>query len=68
VISRNVDIGQTVAASFQTPTLFSIAEDLTRMQIDTNIDEADIGRIRVGQEVQFYRGRLPRHLLPGPGC
>jgi HlyD family secretion protein len=46
VISRNVDIGQTVAASFQTPTLFSIAQDLTQMQIDTNVDEADIGRIR----------------------
>jgi HlyD family secretion protein len=47
VISRNVDVGQTVAASFQTPTLFSIAQDLTRMQIDTNVDEADIGRIKV---------------------
>jgi HlyD family secretion protein len=47
VISRNVDVGQTVAASFQTPTLFSIAQDLTRMQIDTNVDEADIGRITV---------------------
>ncbi len=45
VISRSVDIGQTVAASFQTPTLFSIAQDLTRMQIDTNVDEADIGRV-----------------------
>jgi HlyD family secretion protein len=59
VISRNVDIGQTVAASFQTPTLFSIAEDLTRMQIDTNIDEADIGRIRVGQDVQFTVDAYP---------
>lgn len=53
VISRNVDVGQTVAASFQTPTLFTIAQDLTRMQINTSIDEADIGKIRVGQPVEF---------------
>ena len=53
VISRNVDVGQTVAASFQTPTLFNIAQDLTQMQIDTNVDEADIGKIVVGQPVQF---------------
>jgi len=59
VISRNVDIGQTVAASFQTPTLFSIAQDLTQMQIDTNVDEADIGRIRVGQAVQFNVDAYP---------
>lgn len=65
VISRNVDIGQTVAASFQTPTLFSIAQDLTRMQIDTNVDEADIGRIRVGQTVQFTVDAYPDVLFPG---
>lgn len=59
VISRNVDIGQTVAASFQTPTLFNIAQDLTRMQIDTNVDEADIGRILVGQPVQFFVDAYP---------
>jgi len=53
VISRNVDIGQTVAASFQTPTLFTIAQDLTKMQIDTNIAESDIGVVKVGQEVEF---------------
>ena len=53
VISRNVDVGQTVAASFQTPTLFNIAQDLSRMQIDTNVDEADIGRIRLSQAVEF---------------
>ncbi|MFA5515274.1 MAG: efflux RND transporter periplasmic adaptor subunit [Desulfuromonadales bacterium] len=53
VISRNIDVGQTVAASFQTPTLFTIAEDLTRMQIETNIDEADIGRVRVGLPAAF---------------
>lgn len=53
VVSRNVDVGQTVAASFQTPTLFTIAQDLTKMQIDTSVDEADIGRVKVGQEVEF---------------
>jgi HlyD family secretion protein len=65
VISRNVDVGQTVAASFQTPTLFSIAQDLTRMQIDTNVDEADIGRITVGQSVQFTVDAYPDSTFPG---
>jgi HlyD family secretion protein len=50
VISRQVDVGQTVAASLQTPTLFSIAKDLTQMQVEANIDEADIGRIKEGQK------------------
>jgi len=53
VISRNVDIGQTVAASFQTPTLFSIAKDLKKMQINTNVDEADIGRVEEGMVAEF---------------
>jgi HlyD family secretion protein len=53
VISRNVDRGQTVAASFSTPTLFTIANDLTKMQVQASIDEADIGKIKVGQEVTF---------------
>lgn len=53
VVSRNVDVGQTVAASFQTPTLFTIAQDLTKMQIDTNVAEADIGKVRQGQDVEF---------------
>lgn len=53
VISRDVNVGQTVAASFQTPTLFMIAEDLTKMQINTNVDEADISRVREGQDVEF---------------
>jgi HlyD family secretion protein len=53
VISRNVDRGQTVAASFNTPTLFTIANDLTKMQVQASIDEADIGKIKVGQEVTF---------------
>jgi HlyD family secretion protein len=46
-------VGQTVAASFQTPTLFTIAQDLTKMQIDTSVDEADIGKVKVGQGVEF---------------
>jgi HlyD family secretion protein len=53
VVSREVDLGQTVAASFQTPTLFKIARDLSRMQIDSNVAEADIGKVRVGQTVHF---------------
>ncbi len=61
VISRNVDVGQTVAASLQAPTLFTIAKDLTKMQVDTNVSEADVGRITVGQDATFtvdaYSGR-----------
>lgn len=53
VVARNVDLGQTVAASFQTPTLFQIARDLREMQIDTSVAEADIGSIRVGMPVRF---------------
>ena len=59
VISRNVDVGQTVAASFQTPTLFTIAQDLTKMQIDTSVDEADIGTVKTGQEVDFTVDAYP---------
>jgi HlyD family secretion protein len=53
VVSRSYDVGQTVAASFQAPTLFMIAQDLTKMQVLTNIDEADVGRIRDGQVASF---------------
>jgi HlyD family secretion protein len=53
VVSRSVDIGQTVAASFTTPTLFKIAQDLKRMQIDTSVAEADVGGVREGQAVSF---------------
>lgn len=53
VVSRNVDVGQTVAASFQTPTLFTIAQDLKRMQIDTTVAEADVGGVKVGQTAHF---------------
>jgi HlyD family secretion protein len=59
VVSINIDVGQTVAASFQTPTLFTIAQDLKKMQIDTNITEADIGRVVVGQEVEFTVDAYP---------
>jgi HlyD family secretion protein len=65
VISRNVDVGQTVAASFQTPTLFTIAQDLTKMQIDTNVDEADIGKVMVGQEVEFTVDAYADHVFKG---
>lgn len=53
VVSRDVDVGQTVAASFQTPTLFMVAQDLTKMQIEVNVSEADIGRVQVGQDVDY---------------
>lgn len=61
VISRDVDVGQTVAASLQAPTLFTIANDLTRMQVDADVDESYIGQVREGQPVRFtvfaYPGR-----------
>ncbi len=59
VLSRAVDEGQTVAASFSTPTLFSIANDLTQMQVEANIDEADIGQVRNGQHVDFTVDAFP---------
>lgn len=65
VISRNVDIGQTVAASFQTPTLFTIAQDLTQMQIYTSVDEADIGNIKVGQDAEFTVDAYPDAAFKG---
>jgi HlyD family secretion protein len=65
VVSRNVDVGQTVAASFQTPTLFSIAQDLTKMQIDTNVAEADIGNVKFGQDVEFTVDAYPDATFKG---
>ena len=53
IISRAVDEGQTVAANYNTPTLFEVAKDLTKMQIETSVSEADIGRIKVGQEATY---------------
>lgn len=65
VVSRNVDVGQTVAASFQTPTLFTIAQDLTKMQINTSVDEADIGKVRNGQDVEFTVDAYPDMIFRG---
>ncbi len=65
VVSRNVDVGQTVAASFQTPTLFTIAQDLTKMEIDTSVDESDISRVRVGQPVTFTVDAYPESRFNG---
>jgi HlyD family secretion protein len=65
VVSRNIDVGQTVAASFQTPTLFFIAADLTKMQIDTSVDEADISSIKVGQDVEFNVDSYPDETFKG---
>ena len=65
VLARNVDIGQTVAASFQAPVLFVIANDLARMQVNASIDEADIGRVRVGQDVTFTVDAFPEQNFAG---
>jgi len=65
VVSRNVDVGQTVAASFTTPTLFTIARDLTKMQVDTNVDEADVGRVALGQDVEFSVDAYPDRVFHG---
>jgi HlyD family secretion protein len=65
VVSRNVTIGQTVAASFQTPTLFLIASDLTRMQVDTNVSESDIGGISRGNAVTFTVDAFPKRTFQG---
>ena len=65
VISRAVDIGQTVAASFSTPTLFTIANDLTKMQVQAAVDEADIGRVQNGEEVLFTVDAYPDQTFHG---
>lgn len=65
VISRNVDVGQTVAASLQAPTLFTIAKDLTQMQANANVSEADIGRVAVGQEANFTVDAYPERMFQG---
>lgn len=65
VISRAVDIGQTVAASFQTPTLFTIAKDLTKMQIEVSVDEADISRIVLDQKATFTVDSYPEQTFRG---
>jgi HlyD family secretion protein len=65
VVSRNVDVGQTVAASLQAPTLFLIAQDLTKMQVDTNVYEADVGRVRVNQPATFTVDAYPGQTFSG---
>jgi HlyD family secretion protein len=65
VISRNVDVGQTVAASFQAPTLFVIAQDLRHMQVDTNVGEADVGRLTAGMTATFTVDAYPRRPFTG---
>ncbi|TMA40580.1 MAG: efflux RND transporter periplasmic adaptor subunit, partial [Deltaproteobacteria bacterium] len=65
VVSRSVDVGQTVAAAFQAPTLFLIANDLTKMQILANIDEADVGKVREGLEAKFTVDAYPGEAFTG---
>ena len=65
VISRNVDVGQTVAATLQSPTLFLIAQDLRRMQVDTNLAEADVGRVAAGMKATFTVDAYPAETFRG---
>jgi len=65
VISRNVDVGQTVVSSFQTPTLFVIAQDLTRMQVNANVSESDIGGVAEGKIATFRVDAYPKHFFEG---
>src|SRR5229473_5518039 len=65
VISRNVDVGQTVAASLQAPVIFQIANDLTKMQIDSNVAEADVGAVQVDQDVDFTVDAFPTRTFHG---
>ncbi len=65
VISKEVEEGQTVAASYQTPTLFTVAEDLTMMQIETSVSEADIGKVIVGQDVNYTLDGYPDSVFTG---
>ncbi len=65
VISKEVEVGQTVAASFQTPTLFTVAEDLTKMRIETSVSEADIGKVKEGQEVEYTLDGYPDSIFTG---
>jgi len=65
VISRNIDVGQTVAASFQAPTLFTIAQDLTKMQVDTNVAEGDVGNVHEGMTASFTVDAYPTRTFRG---
>lgn len=65
VVARNVDVGQTVAASLQAPTIYTIAQDLTKMQLYAAVDESDVGRIHLGREVTFKVDAFPRETFQG---
>jgi len=65
VVSRQVDVGQTVAASLQAPVLFTIAQDLTRMQVETSVDEADIGRLKLDDRATFTVDAFPGDMFTG---
>ena len=65
VVSRNIEVGQTVAASFQTPILFLIATDLTKMQVDTNVSESDIGDVKIGDPATFTVQTFPNRQFHG---
>jgi HlyD family secretion protein len=65
VVARNVDVGQTVAASLQAPTIFNIAQDLTKMQLYAKTDESDVGRIKLGQDVTFKVDAFPKDAFHG---
>src|SRR5436309_3839734 len=65
VVSRQVDVGQTVAASLSAPTLFTIAQDLTKMQVETSVDEADIGRVRIDGPTTFTVDAFPNETFSG---
>src|SRR5207244_573695 len=65
VVARNVDVGQTVAASLQAPTIFTIAQDLKKMQVYAKTDESDVGNIKVGKEVTFKVDAFPKETFRG---
>ena len=65
VLDRAVEVGQTVAASFSTPTLFTLANDLTKMQVEANVDEADIGQVKINQNVSFTVDAYPDEVFAG---
>jgi HlyD family secretion protein len=65
VVSRNVDVGQTIAAQFQTPILFVIAQDLTQMQVNANVSESDIGGVTEGTEASFRVDAYPKQFFTG---
>jgi len=67
VVARNVDVGQTVAASLQAPTIFTIAQDLTKMLVYTKTDESDVGNIRPGKAVTFKVDAFPKDTFPRGG-